>query len=205
MPSRNRWQETWDGLGLAAPDGLYEKLCLRYGETHRAYHTLQHLKECFEHFDGARHLAVHPFEVELALWFHDAIYNPRATDCEEQSAAWAAECLLRAGAGSEQIERVSGLILATKHGSSEGSNDCGVLLDTDLSILGASRPRFVEYESQVRREYSWVPEKAFRETRGAILTQFLQRPRIYTTDHFSNFLESQARSNLRYSLERLIG
>jgi predicted metal-dependent HD superfamily phosphohydrolase len=48
-----------------------------------------------------------------------------------------------------------------------------------------------------------VPEEAFRKTRGAILAHFLQRPRIYTTEHFSNCLESQARSNLRYSLERL--
>jgi predicted metal-dependent HD superfamily phosphohydrolase len=66
-------------------------------------------------------------------------------------------------------------------------------------------PGLLSTETQVRREYSWVPEKAFRKTRGAILASFLQRPRIYTTDHFANLLESQARSNLRYSLERLIG
>ena len=202
MPSPNVGKKLGTVSVLRRPMDCMQ-LCFRYGEAHRAYHTLQHLKECFEHFDGARQLAVHPFEVALALWFHDAIYDPRATDCEAQSAAWAAECLLHAGAVSEQIERVSGLILATKHASSEGSIDCGFLLDTDLSILSASRPRFVEYEAQVRCEYSWVPEKAFHKTRGAILARFLQRPRIYTTDHFSNLFESHARSNLRYSLERL--
>ena len=77
MPTARRWQETWQGLGLEPPNGLYDELCLHYREAHRAYHTLQHLRECFGQFDGVRHLAVHPSEVELALWFHDAIYDPR--------------------------------------------------------------------------------------------------------------------------------
>jgi predicted metal-dependent HD superfamily phosphohydrolase len=98
---------------------------------------------------------------------------------------------------------VSELILATRHATSEGSADHAVLLDTDLSILGASPARFIEYESQVRREYSWVPEEGFRKTRAAILARFLERPRIYATDHFAHLLELQARSNLRNSIERL--
>jgi predicted metal-dependent HD superfamily phosphohydrolase len=203
MPTRERWQATWSGLGLVSPPRLYEEVCLRYGEAHRAYHTLQHLKECFVYFDRARHLAQHPSEVELALWFHDAIYDTRAADSEERSAAWAARSLVGAGAAPGQVERVSELILATKHASSHGSADQAVLLDTDLSILGAPRPRFVEYESQVRREYSWVPEEAFRKARSAILARFLERPRIYATDYFADLLESQARSNLRFSLELL--
>ncbi len=203
MPTRERWQATWSGLGLAPPPRVYEEICLRYSEAHRAYHTLQHLTECFAHFDGARHLPPHPFEVELALWFHDAIYDPRAADSEEQSAVWAKQSLFTVGAASEQAERVSGLILATKHAGSQGSADHAVLLDTDLSILGAPRSRFIEYESQVRCEYSWVPEEAFRTARGAILARFLERPRIYATDYFAELLEVQARSNLQYSLERL--
>jgi predicted metal-dependent HD superfamily phosphohydrolase len=203
MPTRERWHATWRGLGLAPPPQLYEEVCLRYGEAHRAYHTLQHLEECFAHFDRARHLPAHPAEVEVALWFHDAIYDPRAVDSEEQSAAWARQSLTGVGASAAQAERVSGLVLATKHASSQGSADHAVLLDTDLSILGAPRPRFVEYEVQVRREYSWVPEEAFRTARGAILARFLARPRIYATDYFAALLESQARSNLQYSLERL--
>jgi predicted metal-dependent HD superfamily phosphohydrolase len=203
MPTPDRWQATWHGLGLAARPQLYEEVCLRYAESHRAYHTLNHLQECFAHFDQARHLATHPSEVELALWFHDAIYDTRAADSEEQSAAWAAQSLTVAGAAPEQIERVSGLVLATKHATSHGSPDQAVLLDTDLSILGAPRPRFIEYESQVRSEYSWVPEEAFRKARATILARFLERPRIYATEYFAELLGAQARSNLHYSLARL--
>jgi predicted metal-dependent HD superfamily phosphohydrolase len=203
MPTAERWQATWRGLGITPPDGLYEEVCRGYGESHRAYHTLRHLAECFEHFDGARHLAVRPAEVELALWFHDAIYDPRAADSEEQSAAWARRSLARAEATAEQIARVSDLILATRHAGAEGPPDHAVLLDTDLSILGAPPARFAEYESQVRQEYSWVPDEAFRKARAGILARFLERPRIYATDHFTRLLEAQARSNLRSSIERL--
>jgi predicted metal-dependent HD superfamily phosphohydrolase len=203
MPTVERWQAAWSGLGLVPPRGLYGELCGRYGEAHRAYHTLQHLAECFRYFDGARHLAAHPFEVELALWFHDAIYEPRASDSEERSAAFAARALGSAGAPSQPVERVSELILATKHAEAGGSIDHALLLDTDLSILGAPRPRFVEYEAQVRREYSFVPEEAFRKARASLLARFVARPRIYATDHFAERLEAQARSNLRYSLARL--
>jgi predicted metal-dependent HD superfamily phosphohydrolase len=203
MPTCDRWQSTWRGLGLVPPDRLYGEVCSRYAEAHRAYHTLRHLAECFEHFDGARHLAVHPCEVELALWFHDAIYDTRAADSEEQSAAWAGRSLAEAGAAGGQIERVCQLVLATKHASSGGSADLAVLLDTDLSILGAPPARFLEYEAQVQEEYSWVPEDGFRKARAAILGRFLERPRIYLTDHFGRLLESRARSNLRNSIERL--
>ena len=201
MPTLERWQATWSGLGLEAPPGLHEELCQRYGEPHRAYHTLHHLAECFGHFDRARHLATHACEVELALWLHDAIYEPRAADSEEQSAA--TQALTAAHAAPGRIDRVSGLILATKHAAVEGPPDHAVLLDTDLSILGAPRPRFLEYEAQIRREYSWVPEDAFRKARAAILAQFIERPRIYATDYFAELLEAQARSNLHFSLTRL--
>ena len=203
MVSLERWHATWSGLGLAPPGGLYERLCARYRERHRAYHTLQHLDECFRHFDAARPLAAHPFEVELALWFHDAVYEPRASDSEERSAAWAAQALGAAGAARDRSERVSRLVLATKHAAAGDSPDHAVLLDVDLSILGAPRPRFAEYESQVRREYDWVPEDAYRRVRAALLERFLERARVYATDFFAERLEARARANLRFSLARL--
>ncbi|MCI0349539.1 MAG: hypothetical protein L0Z53_08965, partial [Acidobacteriales bacterium] len=69
-----QWQEMWKGLGVAAADAaLFQELLGRYSETHRSYHTLQHLEECFAALEQARALAEHPCEVELALWFHDAV------------------------------------------------------------------------------------------------------------------------------------
>ena len=62
------WRRTWIELGLPSSDADFADLAQRYGEPHRAYHTMQHLRECFAHFETARHLAEKPAEVEIALW-----------------------------------------------------------------------------------------------------------------------------------------
>ena len=74
-----------------ADRSLCHALLARYSEPHRRYHTLQHLAECFAAFDEIADLAEHPPDVELALWFHDAIY-----DTEPQARANLARPLARA-------------------------------------------------------------------------------------------------------------
>jgi predicted metal-dependent HD superfamily phosphohydrolase len=78
-----------------------------------------------------------------------------------------------------------------------------VLVDVDLSILGATQSRFDEYERQVREEYGWVPEPIYRRKRREILESFLGRPAIYNTARFIGRYEQQARANLARSLARL--
>src|SRR6188508_492999 len=92
------WQRLWGELGVAtANGGLMNQLVAAYSEQHRHYHTLQHLRECLVQFDAAAMLARRPAEVELALWFHDAVYDPRRKDNEERSADWARASVLAAG------------------------------------------------------------------------------------------------------------
>lgn len=101
-----------------------------------------------------------------------------------------------AGAAPDVADRVHALIMVTRHDAVPAANDERVLVDIDLAILGAERERFAEYESQVRREYAWVPEPMFREGRAKILRQFTERPSIYATDFFRAELEARARRNL---------
>jgi len=82
------WQALWTTLALPAPAGLLERLLAAWHEPQRHYHTLQHLEECLTLFDELRDQAQHPLEVELALWFHDAVYHVRAHDNEACSARW---------------------------------------------------------------------------------------------------------------------
>jgi predicted metal-dependent HD superfamily phosphohydrolase len=204
MTLSDRWRSTWSDLGLPAPGpGVLEDLLARYSETSRAYHTRQHLEECFEQFVHASHLSSHSGEVQIALWFHDAIFDTQSSQNEERSAALATEVLAAAGASTEVQLRVSDLVLATRHDAPPPSEDARLTVDIDLSILGASPSRFDEYELQVRREYSWVPEPAFRQARAGILRGFIARPSVYSTEFFRERLESQARSNLTRSLARL--
>jgi len=167
-------------------------------------HTLQHLQECFAGLESARHLAERPAEVELALWFHDAIYDTRARDNEEASARWAEAALVAAGASHLAASRVRELVLFTKHDAVPVGADASVLVDIDLSILGAAESRFAEYEQQVRQEYVWVPELAYRQGRAQVLSSFLGRSCIYSTALFRERLEVRARSNLERSLRELV-
>jgi len=139
----------------------------------------------------------------MAIWFHDAIYDPKGKDNEERSANLAAEVLISARLPEGFGQRVKRLILATKHAAPPEAADSAMIVDVDLSILGQSRERFLKYEAEIRQEYAWVAEDAFAKGRSAILKSFLDRSNIYNTPFFKEKYETAARKNLEWSLERL--
>jgi predicted metal-dependent HD superfamily phosphohydrolase len=198
-----RWGRTWSELGAVAPPGALDALLARYAEPHRAYHTRRHLDECFAQLDPVRAHCERPGEVELALWYHDAIYEPREPRNEERSAEWAEAVLREAGVAAGAAHRVRDLVLATKHDAVPETPDAQLLVDVDLAILGAPAERFDEYEAQVRVEYGWVPEAAFRAGRAKILRELFARPALYSTPWFRERLEEAARANLARSIARL--
>jgi predicted metal-dependent HD superfamily phosphohydrolase len=195
------WTRCWKGSG-ASGDGFttYAALLARYSEPHRHYHTMQHLAECLSAFRSVSASVEHPAEVELALWFHDAIYDVERSDNEEQSASWARSELISHGVNAQRVERVHSLIMVTKHSGLPVTEDEKIIVDIDLSILGASEARFDEYERQVRAEFAFVPASLFVRKRRAILESFLERATIYSTDHFVHSLEQKARTNLRRAI-----
>jgi predicted metal-dependent HD superfamily phosphohydrolase len=192
-------------LDITPPPELFAQLINSYSEPHRFYHTLQHLGECLNLLDTVAHLAEHLAEIQIALWFHDAVYNTHAQDNEMQNANWAQRSLINAGVDGSVALRVYDLVLATNHDVIPVGTDAQLLVDVDLAILGADELRFAEYERQVRQEYHWVPEAAFQEGRSRILQSFLDRSTIYSNPWFSDRLEAQARRNLRRSIELLNG
>lgn len=201
---QSSWDRCWKALD-ASGDGLalLQDLIAAYREPHRKYHTTRHLSECLALFEKNIDLAMLPGEVELALWFHDAVYNVRASDNEAKSAEWAAEALTKAGVKPDHIHNIRGHIMATRHSTLPQGEDQMLLVDIDLSILGAPRPRFVEYEAQVRAEYGWVPEFLFRSKRRDILTELIARNPIFNTPRLREQLENQAQENLAYSIAQL--
>lgn len=197
------WRRAWTALGASAPAGLGERLLDCYAEPQRKYHTLQHLGECIGHFEAAIDLARHPGEVEVALWFHDAIYELKRQDNELQSASWAAKELQAAGLPAPVAERAHALIMATRHAALPETGDGRVLVDVDLSILGAGADRYAQYAAQVREEYVWVPGWIFRRKRKALLREFLARESIYGTQYFRDRFEARARENLENEIRQL--
>jgi predicted metal-dependent HD superfamily phosphohydrolase len=205
MPAlRARWTTTWQALPTASPPAaLFDDLERRYREPQRHYHTLQHLEECFAALDVLRPPGADATAIELALWFHDAIYDVHRHDNEERSAAWAASCLADAGVPRPIIDKVTALILATRHHAAGTDPDTCLLVDADLAILGAPPARFDEYERQIRAEYAHVPDDVFAHKRGEILETFLQRPSLFATPAGRARYEDQARRNLAAALARL--
>lgn len=198
------WARAWSGLAARGHGiALRDRLIAAWSEPQRRYHTLQHLGDCLALFESTSNLAQHPAEVEIALWFHDAIYDLKADDNETRSAAWATQALSAASAPPDVCERVHGLIMATCHEALPATADAKLLVDIDLSILGADPERFDEYEVQVRQEYAWVPAPLFRRKRREILLGFLARPSIYGTTWFRQRFEATARANLQRSVTRL--
>jgi len=195
------WTEAWRALGVASPsDALCTALQQCYSEPQRHYHTMQHLGECLAWFEREKANAERPGEVALALLFHDAIYDVHAHDNEARSADWARQALIDAGATEAAAERVHALVMATRHDAVPEGRDAELLIDIDLSILGAERTRFDEYERQVHAEYAFVPEDVRLPRRRAILQRFLDRKAIYATPRMHAQLEAQARLNLQRSI-----
>ena len=199
-----RWTALWTSLG-AHGDGLtvFTRLAAAYGDAARAYHTAAHIQDCLVQLDLSRTTARRPEEVEAALWFHDAVYQPDRSDNEDRSAEIARSTLQEAGVSSKEVERVAELILATRHTVIPSDPDAALLCDIDLSILGRSPVVFNRYERQIRREYAWVPDFKYRSTRSEILQRFLQRRSIYQTSLFRSRYEVPARANLMRLLKKL--
>ena len=195
------WRRCWRGIGARSDGDTVRAAVLgAWREPQRSYHTLQHLGECITLFERVGALATHPAEVEVGLWFHDAVYDVERSDNEARSADWLREAAGADGVAAAVGERICALIMATRHAALPTDVDAQLLVDIDLAILAADEARFAEYERQIRAEYAFVPEATFRARRRAVLGGFLERERIFSTPRLRDELEPRARANLANAL-----
>lgn len=183
----------------------FDALMTEYSKKGRYYHTAEHVSACLRHLDGCPAKVERPREVEIALWFHDAIYKPLSSSNEKESADWAASFLSEHGATDAESARVHRLIMVTEHNAPTETRDESVLVDIDLSILGAEVATYDIFESAVRKEYKLVPYFIYRKKRAEVLRGFLERQKIYTSGCFSAEKERQARENLSNAITTLEG
>jgi predicted metal-dependent HD superfamily phosphohydrolase len=208
--SQHAWlQARWDALmrGQGAPPvearRLFDDVCRHYQQAHRHYHNLSHIESMLKTLDALRPDEGPTPALSLAAWFHDLVYDPRASDNEARSADYAREALRRLELPEEIVKDVADMILATQTHSECDAPDCRLLLDADLAILGAPPSEYERYADAIRREYAHVPEPAFVTGRGRVLRGFLERERIYRTDAAHQRFDGPARRNLAWELERL--
>lgn len=198
-----RFSLAWHALvPLDTPTPDVDALLARWREPWRHYHGEAHLAHCLTLLDAHVALVPRPALVELALWFHDAIYNPSAPDNEARSAALALDTLSAHGLPIADCARIHTLILATRTHESDNVPDTNLLLDIDLAVLGAPPDEYLAYSTAIRREFAHVDDAAYATGRARVLKAFLARPAIYRTAPFFNSLEATARRNLTSELER---
>ncbi|HEU0186635.1 MAG TPA: N-methyl-D-aspartate receptor NMDAR2C subunit [Gallionellaceae bacterium] len=201
--SDERWLNLMRAFGFGDNAEAYRALSRAYAEQHRAYHTAQHIQSCLSLLDEFTVLAEIPHEVELALWFHDAVYQPLSSDNERRSAEMAARFLRSNAASSELVDRVHRLVMVTRHTERAKTRDESLLLDIDLAILGAEADGYAEYEAGIRKEYQMIPWFVYRRKRVEILNGFMRRERIYLNKPFRLKFEQRARANLSSAVARL--
>lgn len=203
---RDVWLELCRSLGIALSLHLakWDELVARHAEPQRHYHTLSHVESLVTKLQNHESSLQSPALVYVAAFFHDAVYDPRASDNERQSADLAAGFLQKADIEKSLVTSVRNLILATaSHMNSDSNGDAAWFLDADLQILGAAPAAYDKYASAIRREYKFVPESDYRSGRSAVLRSFLDASEIYRTATMKEQLEDQARSNLARELASL--
>lgn len=202
----SRWHALFRGTGTPqARQHEFDQLVSHYREPHRGYHNLDHIADCLHQFDTVRHMAPEPDAIEAALWFHDVIYDPRGSDNEGASAAYAEAALDRLGSDEPFRHEVVRLILLTRHKEAPADLGGQLMVDTDLASLGAPAAVFDENGRNIRQEFAHVDDATYQRSRAQILRSFLARPRIYFTDVFFHRFEEPARANLRRAIAALEG
>jgi predicted metal-dependent HD superfamily phosphohydrolase len=182
---------------------LREDLLARWSETHRKHHTVAHLHEMLDAIGELADAGVQ-FDreaVELAAWFHDAIYETGRDDNEDRSAELARELL----ASSPIRDEVARLVLVTKtHTMADDDINGAVLSDADLSVLGSEALRYRAYAAAVREEYAEIADEVFKPARAQVLASLLDGP-LFHTDVGRALWEEPARRNVAEEIAALTG
>jgi len=205
MATLTRWNNVWSRLGCNISENILEQhyniLISAYQEHQRYYHNLTHLNQVLVELDWAKNkkteLTDQEYaELEIALWFHDVIYDPQKLDNEHQSALLFESFVQNIGLDQKIIQKISNLIILTANHRSATSPQEQLLVDCDLAILGASPDIFFKYDQNIRKEYSFVDDRIYQNARIEVLNKFLNHRHIYKTKLFQDKLEQSARINL---------
>ncbi len=200
---KSDWLNLMTRLGFTDNLATYNLLKSHYNGKGRYYHNETHIRASLRHLQAVQQLANDYNAIEIALWFHDVIYNIFSSSNELDSANLASQFLQENNADSEFVKKVHQLIMATCHNASLKENDEKLIADIDLAILGSSETVYQQFEQAVRKEYRLIPSVIYRKKRKEVLQGFLARDKIYHYDYFYDRFEERARENLTSAINQL--
>ena len=187
-----------------SPDAttVYADLKRRHEAPQRRFHNFDHIRDCVDRIDEVAPFLVDRDASELALWFHDSVYEPGAATNERRSA----ELFLQLSAGARPAlrRRVCGLILATRHTSRPPGNDCRYIMDIDLAGFGASWEEFMRHGALLREEFAAQSDDEYQAGQLNFLRRLARRRWFFSTDYYRERHETRARENLDRLLAMLV-
>ena len=187
-------------LNQRLTEQLWMEIERAYTHPKRFYHTLQHLQHLAEELLRVRDRIGDWEATAWALFYHDIVYNPLRRDNEERSVVISENRMRTLELSESLISLCTDHILATKTHQWSSNGDTNFFTDADLSILGQPWPVYKKYAMDVRREYALYADNLYLQGRTAVLQHFLDRDRIFKTDHFHDRYEKEARQNLAREL-----
>ncbi len=190
---------------LDLPDAQRSALEAAYASPPRAYHNFGHVQDVLRQYHAVAQGPGwrQPREVQLAVLYHDAIYQAGRGDNEARSAELASQAIAHwlpdQGVDTERVMQL--IQLTARHGGLKPGDvdpEAALFLDCDMAILAAPPAVFDAYDAGIAREYrAVVPGWMFRRKRRQFLKGLLARERIYLSDFFHARLDGGARDNLR--------
>lgn len=184
-----------------AAETIHDRLVDFYGEAHRHYHTLDHIQHCLQEFDRVATFMDDPSAVEIALWFHDAIYEPGAKDNEQRSAELFQKYSHTSGCTDTVFQqRIHNLIVITTHREQPSQKDEQFIVDIDLSSFGLPWDIFERDGHRIRAECADMSDDEYYPGHVKFLQALRERPTFFFTHFFQRRYEQTARENI----ERLI-
>ena len=190
------WRKVSEDSRSGSSDMVFDELVSLYTGPDRHYHCAEHIRFCLDKLDEAREAGNYSINVEMAVWFHDAIYEAGDSENERKSASWFAQCT-RGHLSREMIDEISQLIVATTHRDTPNSWQEKLLVDVDLSSFGLPWEKFLEDGHNIRLEFGHLSDEEFVSNQSRFLNGLLERPVIFHTRHFSDCYEAVARQNIR--------
>lgn len=185
-------------------DALWKEILATHTHTARRYHNLQHLEHLLAELLPVKQEIADWDMVVFAIAYHDLVYNTLKQDNEEKSSSIAALRLGNLPVPWERINTCRALIMATRSHKNTPEADARFFTDADLSILGSDPDSYRQYSEQIRKEYKFYPDLAYKPGRRKVLEHFLGMERIFKTDYFHQRYEWAARQNLQQEMTALL-
>jgi predicted metal-dependent HD superfamily phosphohydrolase len=205
-------EKYWMPLEGRHKTGAWEALDAGYTESHRAYHTWEHVAGLLEKLSEFSDLSTRSDIIAVSVFWHDVVYRTQNQDgsprpdyenVRDSGALFRQYTLLN----KSDADAVHDLIMATsnhlqaraeKHYYVGFAGDLDLFLDLDLSSLASPWEEFVEDLARIRTEFSWAPQVVFCSIQLQILEKFAKEgARLYRRAETSEQWRDAAMANLK--------